>query len=161
MASTPRKKVLTLVFLRKEGKVLLGLKKRGFGTGKWNGFGGKVEAGETIEEAAVREVREECGHEVDKEDLDKVAVIDFEFEGDPVILEVHVFKTRKFSGEMRESEEMRPQWYPEDGVPYGDMWADDEHWYPLLLKDKRFKAFFLFRGHGLILEKKIVEVDSL
>lgn len=34
--------------------VLLGMKKRGFGAGKWNGFGGKVQPGETIEEAARR-----------------------------------------------------------------------------------------------------------
>ena len=51
-----KRKVLTLVFLRREGEVLLGMKKRGFGEGKWNGFGGKVEAGETIVEAAAREV---------------------------------------------------------------------------------------------------------
>ena len=40
---TDRKcKLLTLVFLRNGSKVLLGMKKRGFGVGKWNGFGGKV-----------------------------------------------------------------------------------------------------------------------
>lgn len=43
--------------------VLLGLKKRGFGTGKWNGFGGKVEPGETIRQAAIREMKEEAGIE--------------------------------------------------------------------------------------------------
>lgn len=43
--------------------VLLGLKKRGFGTGKWNGFGGKVEANENIRQAAVREMKEEAGIE--------------------------------------------------------------------------------------------------
>ena len=64
-----KRKVLTLVFLRREGEVLLGMKKRGFGEGKWNGFGGKVEAGETIVEAAAREVREECGYVVKTEDL--------------------------------------------------------------------------------------------
>ena len=32
--------------------------------GKWNGFGGKVEAGEDILEAAIREVKEECGIDV-------------------------------------------------------------------------------------------------
>ena len=47
-------KVLTLVFLRKEGEVLLGYKKRGFGSGKWNGFGGKVEPGESVAEGAAR-----------------------------------------------------------------------------------------------------------
>eukprot|EP00051_Salpingoeca_urceolata_P006046 m.80347 g.80347 ORF g.80347 m.80347 type:complete len:91 (+) comp14659_c1_seq3:1046-1318(+) len=40
------------------GRVLLGLKKRGFGQGKLNGFGGKVEAGETVAEAAARELEE-------------------------------------------------------------------------------------------------------
>ena len=50
------RKVLTLVLVRDvpQRRVLLGLKKRGFGAGKWNGFGGKLEPGETIEQAAKR-----------------------------------------------------------------------------------------------------------
>ena len=43
-----KKKVLTLVHIRDEENILLGMKKRGFGVGKWNGFGGKVQPGETI-----------------------------------------------------------------------------------------------------------------
>ena len=42
------KKVLTLVYIRDEENVLLGMKKRGFGQGKWNGFGGKVQQNESI-----------------------------------------------------------------------------------------------------------------
>ena len=30
------------------GDILLGRKKRGFGVTKWNGFGGKIETGETF-----------------------------------------------------------------------------------------------------------------
>ena len=37
--------------------MLLGQKKRGFGEGYYNGFGGKVEPGETVAQAAAREVR--------------------------------------------------------------------------------------------------------
>lgn len=50
------RKVLTLLLVVDETKqrVLLGLKKRGFGIGKWNGFGGKVETGESVSEAAKR-----------------------------------------------------------------------------------------------------------
>lgn len=48
-------KLLSLVLLRKNGSVLLGWKKRGFGAGKWNGFGGKIEEGETILECAKRQ----------------------------------------------------------------------------------------------------------
>ncbi len=50
-------KVLTLAFVRESARVLLGLKKRGFGQGRWNGFGGKVQPGETIEQGARRSVR--------------------------------------------------------------------------------------------------------
>lgn len=47
-------KLLTLVLVVRPGRVLLGMKKRGFGAGKWNGFGGKVQPGETIEDGARR-----------------------------------------------------------------------------------------------------------
>lgn len=48
------RKLLTLVFIIEPERILLGMKKRGFGAGWWNGFGGKVQADETIEEAARR-----------------------------------------------------------------------------------------------------------
>jgi 8-oxo-dGTP pyrophosphatase MutT (NUDIX family) len=35
------------------------MKKRGFGEGRWNGVGGKVEPGESIEAALIREAKEE------------------------------------------------------------------------------------------------------
>ena len=56
-------KLLTLVVVRDRGgrRVLLGKKLRGFGAGYFNGFGGKVEAGESVVEAAHRELQEEAG----------------------------------------------------------------------------------------------------
>lgn len=92
----------TLVLIRQDSKVLLGLKKRGFGFGKWNGFGGKIEENETIEDAAKREVKEECGLEV--KSLSKLAEITFDFVNDPVFFEMHVFTTDNFSGDVIESE---------------------------------------------------------
>lgn len=47
-------KLFTLVLVVQPQRVLLGMKKRGFGAGFWNGFGGKVQLGETIEQAARR-----------------------------------------------------------------------------------------------------------
>ena len=47
-------KVLTLAFVRDSCRILLGLKKRGFGEGRWNGFGGKVQKGESIKDGAKR-----------------------------------------------------------------------------------------------------------
>lgn len=76
------------------------MKKRGFGAGKYNGFGGKVEAGETILQAALREMEEESGAIVS--DAVKCGELLFEFEDDPVLLEVHLFKATAFSGEIIE-----------------------------------------------------------
>lgn len=47
-------KIFTLVLVTRNSEILLGLKKRGLGEGKWNGFGGKVEFGETVIRAAMR-----------------------------------------------------------------------------------------------------------
>lgn len=47
-------KLFTLIIVIHGDEILLGWKKRGFGVGKWNGFGGKVEPGELIINAAKR-----------------------------------------------------------------------------------------------------------
>ena len=47
-------KLLTLVMIMKNDKILLGMKKRGFGVNRWNGFGGKLQPGESILDAAKR-----------------------------------------------------------------------------------------------------------
>ena len=52
---------MTLYIITRDERVLLGMKKRGFGEGRWNGFGGKLHEGETCEEAALRELEEESG----------------------------------------------------------------------------------------------------
>lgn len=90
------KKQLTLTIIYQHPRVLLAMKKRGFGAGRWNGFGGKVEPGETLEQAAKREIMEEGGIVVHK--LEKTGKIDFEFDGTPEILEVYIFKSDAFSG---------------------------------------------------------------
>lgn len=136
------KKILTLCIPIKDNRVLLGMKKRGFGVGRWNGFGGKIEQDETIEQGAFRELREEVGIKDGK--LTKVGVLDFSFENDPKILEVHIFKLTDFSGQIIEAEEMKPQWFSFDEIPFTQMWPDDQYWMPLFLDNKLFEGKFLF-----------------
>ncbi|OHA04442.1 MAG: hypothetical protein A2934_00385 [Candidatus Sungbacteria bacterium RIFCSPLOWO2_01_FULL_47_10] len=152
------KKVLTLCIIYQHPKVLLGMKKRGFGAGRWNGFGGKVREGEIIEDAAKREFREEAGIEV--EHMSKVGIIDFEFKGNPEVLQVHIFKSDNFSGEPTESEEMKPKWFHVDEIPFAKMWPDDIHWMPLFLSGKKFKGRFLFGKSDIILKQELVEVKK-
>lgn len=153
------RKLLTLVLVVQPGRVLLGMKKRGFGAGKWNGFGGKVHTGESIEEAARRELLEESGLTVNA--LQKIGNITFEFVGETELMDVHVFRADDYNGQPTESEEMRPQWFDLDKIPYSEMWADDVIWFPLMLQKKKFLGYFKFQGHDVILEQKLNEVQEL
>jgi len=151
-------KTLTLCLLLDGGRILLGMKKRGFGSGRWNGFGGKLEPGETVPEAARREFMEEAGIAV--HDLEPAAVIRFTFKDEPTVLEVHVFRATRWSGEPRETEEMRPRWFGLDEIPFDRMWPDDRHWFPLFLSGRRFTGEFLFDGEQTILDWTLTEVGS-
>ncbi|KAM6054262.1 oxidized purine nucleoside triphosphate hydrolase [Chlamydotis macqueenii] len=150
--------LFTLVMVVQPSRVLLGLKKRGFGAGLWNGFGGKVQPGENIEEAARRELLEESGLTVDT--LQKMGQITFEFVGHSELMEVHVFRADHFHGEPKETDEMRPQWFQQDEVPFKQMWADDIYWFPLLLQKKMFRGYFKFQGQDTILEHTLKEVEE-
>lgn len=130
-------KHVTLLFLRRDGEILLAMKKRRFGAGKWNGVGGKVEPDETYEQAAVRECQEEI--DVTPQELHKVGELHF-FDLPDVEHYCHVYTTTRWEGEPRETEEMRPQWFAEADIPYDTMWPDDELWMPLLLASKLFKG---------------------
>jgi len=159
------KKILTLCMVIKDKKILLGMKKRGFGVGRWNGFGGKIEDGETIEQAAHRELEEEIG--IKASEMTKVGIIDFSFENDPKLLEVHIFKVTEYEGNPVESEEMKPEWFAFNDVPFYQMWSDDIFWFPYLLNDKLFKGHFLFDRpsdadySAKIITKKLDEVAKI
>ncbi|XP_030340838.1 7,8-dihydro-8-oxoguanine triphosphatase isoform X2 [Strigops habroptila] len=152
-------KLFTLVLVVQPQRVLLGMKKRGFGAGLWNGFGGKVQPGESIEEAARRELLEESGLTVDT--LQKMGQITFEFVGNSELMDVHIFRADDFHGEPTESDEMRPQWFQLDEVPFNRMWADDIYWFPLVLQKKLFRGYFKFQGQDTILEHTLKEVEEV
>src|SRR5688572_15526473 len=114
----------TLVFLIRDGEVLLAMKKRGMGEGWWNGVGGKVERGETVYEAAVREAREEIG--VTPKHLWEVARLNFQFP-DKEAYPCYVYLCDEWHGDPVETEEMAPRWFPVEKIPYEQMWDGDEH----------------------------------
>ena len=144
------RKVLTLCIIHKEDQVLLGMKKKGFGKGRWNGFGGKVEGEESIEEAMQREVQEEVGLVL--KDFEKRGVLELVYQNDDTIHETHIFCARDFKGDPIETEEMKPQWFSIDDIPFDTMWPDDKHWFPLFLEGKNFKGKFLFQDFDTIVD---------
>ncbi len=142
--------VANLVFLIEDDKVLLIHKKTGLGAGKINGPGGKLEAGETAEEAAIREVQEELL--ITPGDLEEMGVLHFDFV-DGLKLHCTVFRGFSFEGIPTETREARPEWFRFKEIPYDRMWADDQYWLPQMLEGKKFTAWFRFEEEEMLWRK--------
>lgn len=155
----------TLLFLVKREHdnvtdICLAMKKRGFGMGRWNGVGGKLDEGETIEQAVVRETQEEIG--VTPTHYKKIAEIHFHFRDQPDWdQKCHVYFCDAWEGEPSESEEMDPKWYKVDSIPFDSMWPDDIYWLPQVLENNLVQASFTFAPGDVVLEQEINIVDSL
>lgn len=152
--------VTSLVFLRQNNDVLLAMKKRGFGQGRWNGIGGKIDGGETIEQGMVRETQEEIA--VTPTSYEKVGELHFDeyFKGESTHVHVHVFIADEWKGTPEETEEMKPQWFAISDIPYDIMWPDDTYWLPLVMGGKKISANFKLDEHDNIISHTVTEVGD-
>lgn len=149
----------TLCLLVRDKKICLGIKKRKLGQGKYNGFGGKLEPGETIEQAACRELFEESC--VKAKDYQKVGELKYLFPKSPQWDQiVHVFLVTKWEGEPKETEEMGVEWFGLDKIPFEKMWDNDKIWLPLVLSGKKVKGEVVHDGDSTA-SHSIGVVDSL
>jgi len=138
-------KIATLGIILKDGKILLGEKRKGeIGTGVLSGPGDKLDPGETLPECLVRETREELEIELDPASLELVAVIDFYAAGE-VDFCVYVYRTETFFGELRETDDMIPAWYPLEDLPFDRMFDSDIHWFVRTACGEKFRANVYYR----------------
>lgn len=137
----------TLMFVVRDDRVLLIVKKRGLGAGKINGPGGKIDPGETPLACAIRETEEEL--EITPLNPRKLGELWFAMGDVPDIL-CHVYRADDFTGTPTETEEAVPLWVGLDEVPYDRMWADDRLWLPLMLEETPFLGKFCFAGDDLL-----------
>lgn len=136
----------TLCFVIEDGQILLIEKKRGLGAGKVNGPGGRLENGETAEQAAIRETQEEVG--ITPTGVQWAGELRFQFR-DGYSLCCTVYRASGWEGELMETAEAKPFWVRTDQIPYDRMWADDEQWMPRLLAGEKFRGWFEFEGERM------------
>lgn len=137
----------TLMFIIRDGEILLIRKKRGLGAGKINGPGGRIDPGETPEVCAVREAQEEL--HITPRNIVFAGDLFFQF-ADGFKLRGYVYHASTFDGEPTETDEAAPIWTRVDGIPYDEMWADDRYWIPYMLAGRTFCGRFLFSGDHML-----------
>ena len=149
----------TLLFLIRNDEILLAMKKRGLGQGRYNGVGGKIETNESVEQATVRECQEEIG--VTPTKFHHVAELDFLMDSDsnPWRIDGQVFIATEWDGEPVETDEMAPQWFKQADIPYNHMWEDDIFWLPKVLEGERIKANFTFDTTEKLLDHHVQIVE--
>ncbi len=123
-------------------------KKNDVHEGKWNGLGGKFEPGESPEECAIREVREECGLIIKKPVMH--GFITFPMFDGKKDWYVFVFTAREFEGELIDSHEGKLEWIPDNKLLELNLWEGDRTFIPWLFEEKFFSAKFIYENGNLI-----------
>lgn len=149
-------KLATLCYVRRDGRTLMMHRnKRPDDThyGKWNGLGGKFDAGETPEECARREVREESG--LIARELHLKGVITFPKFAKGEDWYVFIYIVHADGDPFRECPEGELVWVDDDSLLGLNLWEGDSVFLPWLDRPELFSARFTYE-HG-----KLVSHDAV
>jgi 8-oxo-dGTP diphosphatase len=137
----------TLCYVKQNGKTLMvhrNKKPNDIHEGKWNGLGGKFEAGETPEMCVRREVREEAGIIIRNPRLHGLLMFP-KFKGNDWY--VFVFTATEFDGGLIESSpEGWLEWIDDEKLTSLNLWESDHIFLPWLEEGKFFSARFDYEG---------------
>ena len=123
-------------------------KENDYHKGKWNGLGGKLELGETPEECAIRELKEEAGLEVKNPRL-KGLITFPNFDGVDDWY-VFLFTITDYKGELIDSPEGKLKWIPDDELTSLNLWDGDKIFLEWLNNEKFFSAKFNYENGKFI-----------
>ena len=136
-------KQFTLCLIIKDDEVLLAKKKRGRDEGKWNGYGGKPNEGESLKQAAIREAQEEGN--VTPKNLEIYGQVNYHT---PWNMAVTVYLVREWDGIPQETEEMgEPQWFKTNELPQ-EIHEGDRGWWQKILSGEKVKVDFYYDEMG-------------
>ena len=156
------KRIETILIIYQPPKILLGFKnpKKKFG-GKWNGFGGGLEEGQSLEECAIKETFDETGLFV--KDLKKRGIIMFYFENGEEH-EVHFYITNNYKGKPDTSKDfVKYKFFHEEEMSkvYDNMMPADRYWIPFLISGKLFTGEVYFTKKSGKLEVKNHNINAV
>jgi len=144
-------KLATLCYIRDGSRTLMihRIKKENdMHLGKWNGLGGKLEPGESPEECAIREIREESGLRVRNPALK--GILTFPGFADDEDWYAFVYLVHEFDGELSDSQEGCLQWVPNEKLMELNLWEGDRIFLPWLEREGMFSGKFIYHdGHLL------------
>lgn len=136
-------KLATLAYVKRDGHTLMLHKAKGYQAGKWNGLGGKFEAGESPEECLKREVLEESGLTVKAAQLKGfISFPDFDRQDDWYTF---LYVVTEFVGEAQASDEGELHWVPDADVSRLNLWEGDRVFLPWLEQPRLFSAVFRYK----------------
>ena len=141
----------TLCYIKQDGKTLMlhrVKKDKDVHKGKYNGLGGKFNAGETPLECVTREVKEESGLDILNPQLHGVMTFP-EFKDNEDWL-VFLFTATEFSGDMKECDEGNLEWILDEDLTNLPLWEGDKYFLDWLKEDRRFFAKFTYKDGKLI-----------
>lgn len=55
-------------------------------------------------------------------------------------MDSHVFVVRRWAGQVRGCDEIEPDWYPVDQIPFARMWDENRVWLPHVVRGERVEA---------------------
>jgi 8-oxo-dGTP diphosphatase len=122
-------------------------KKNDYHEGKWNGLGGKFEAGESPEQCAIREVHEESGLTMIKPEM--AGFLTFPMFDGKDDWYVFVFRCSEFEGDITDSPEGELAWIPTGKLFELNLWKGDQKFIKWMLDKKFFSARFVYNGEEL------------
>ena len=116
--------------------------------GKWNGLGGKLEAGESPEECVIREVYEESGLTIKNPKLKGIITFPKFNEIDDWL--VFVYTANDFQGNTIDSDEGVLEWIHNSKLLDLNLWEGDKVYLKWLDKNELFSAKFIYKKRKLV-----------
>lgn len=136
----------TLCYVKRDGRTLMiyrNKKANDIHKDKWDGLGGKFEAGETPEECVCREILEESGLTIQNPRWHGLLLFT-NFKGNDWY--VFVYTATDFTGELIDSREGTLEWIPDEKITSLNLWESDHIFLPWIEAGKFFSAKFDYEG---------------